>query len=227
MTKGAAEVSAATDISLLAPRSPWVNRGAEKLQHALDEWGVPVAGRRALDVGASTGGFTQVLLQAGARHVTALDVGHGQLHPILRRDPRVENREGASIRDLDPDSVHGIGVVVADLSFISLRLVLPVMRAVLEPDGDMVLLVKPQFEVGRERLGKHGVVTSPDHRAQAIRDVIAAARDLGLHVHGLIRSPVRGTHGNREYLLWLRPEASGRMDPATIADLATATTRDE
>lgn len=190
----------------------WVGRGALKLRHALQVWGprgLSVEGCRCLDVGASTGGFTQVLLTQGASHVVALDVGHDQLHPDLLADPRVTDLSGTSIRDVAPDQVGGpVDVVVADLSFISLRTVLPELGALLAPDGEAVLLVKPQFEVGRTALARDGVVRSAAQRQDVLRAVLATATQHRLTVHGIERSPVTGAHGNVEYLLWLRPRRS-------------------
>ncbi|MFB9730428.1 TlyA family RNA methyltransferase [Ornithinimicrobium kibberense] len=187
----------------------WVGRGALKLRHALQEWapqGLTVTGRRCLDVGASTGGFTQALLAAGAASVLALDVGHDQLHHDLRDDPRVRDLSGTSIRDTVPDTVGGpVDVVVGDLSFISLRTVLPVLATLTAPDGQLVLLVKPQFEVGRAGLPRDGVVRSAEQRHQVLRAVLATADQAGLCPHGILRSPLTGSHGNVEYLLWLRP----------------------
>ncbi|WP_109474848.1 TlyA family RNA methyltransferase [Ornithinimicrobium cavernae] len=213
--------------------SRWVGRGALKLLHALHTWQsgsrpdersartsgaesgrrLRVAGRRCLDVGASTGGFTQVLLEHGAAHVTALDVGHGQLVESLAADRRVTEVSGTNIREVGPGNLGTFELVVGDLSFISLTLVLPVLVPLLEQDGDVVLLIKPQFEVGRERLGRGGVVTSPAERARALGRVIGTATGLGWNVHGVERSPVLGAHGNTEYLLWLATSAPGMMSP--------------
>jgi 23S rRNA (cytidine1920-2'-O)/16S rRNA (cytidine1409-2'-O)-methyltransferase len=212
---------AAIDIAAGA-RTPWVNRGAQKLAHAMTTWPLGVQGRRCLDVGASTGGFTQVLLSEGARQVVALDVGHGQLRPELAADPRVVNLEGRSIRGCRPADLGGtFDAIVADLSFISLGLVLPTLASLLAPATAAqapwaVLLVKPQFEVGRERLGKNGIVTNPRARADALRTVIADAATAGLHLHGLERSPLTGSHGNVEYLLWVQSDPSARMDPEHV-----------
>ena len=194
----------------------WVGRGALKLDHALTRWephGLRVAGRRCIDVGASTGGFTQVLLERGAAHVVALDVGHDQLDERLVHDDRVSDRAGTSVRTVTPAELGGpFDVVVADLSFISLALVLPQLAALAGPDAELVLLVKPQFEVGREALGRAGVVRS----ARARHDVLAAldgvAREAGLAPMDLARSPVSGTTGNVEYLWWLRVCPPGMMD---------------
>jgi len=204
--------------------SRYVNRGAEKLAHALTEWRLPVKGRRCLDVGASTGGFTQVLLEAGARQVVALDVGHAQLHADVAADQRVVNREGLSIRDVRRgDLGEPFDIVVADLSFISLRLVMTPLAEQLAPEGWCVVLVKPQFEVGRERLARTGVVTSGEQRTEVLTSVIAASEAVGLSAHGLLRSPLVGGHGNVEYLLRLQSGPSGRMGvdelAATVARL--------
>lgn len=189
----------------------WVSRAAYKLVGALEAFGplgLTVAGKRCLDVGASTGGFTQVLLHAGAAHVVALDVGHGQLVPELATDARVTERSGTTVRDLGPDDIGGlVDLLVADLSFISLTLVLHTFRALLEASGDAVVLVKPQFEVGRTRLGKGGIVRAAGDRAWAVTEVARAAIAAGLHPRGLVPSPIRGGEGNAEYLLWLTPRA--------------------
>jgi 23S rRNA (cytidine1920-2'-O)/16S rRNA (cytidine1409-2'-O)-methyltransferase len=193
----------------------WVGRGAVKLHHALEVWapdGLSVRGRRALDVGASTGGFTQVLLEHGASHVVALDVGHGQLDPRLSDDPRVTELSGTNVRDATATTIRGrVGVVVSDVSFISLRHVIPVLPALCEDDAEIVLLVKPQFEVGRHALASDGVVRSPAAREKALTTVVQAARDRGLAVGALERSPVTGETGNVEYLLWLRPCQPGMI----------------
>lgn len=170
--------------------------------------GPRVEGRRCLDAGASTGGFTDVLLRAGAAEVVAVDVGHGQLVDEIRNHPAVRAYEGVNIRDLTPDTIGGrFGLVVADLSFISLRLVLPALHDLTEPDGDLLLLVKPQFEVGRERLGRGGVVKDDELRAEAVRSVAAAGAERGLGVVGTTRSRVPGPSGNVEFFLWLRAGA--------------------
>lgn len=194
----------------------WVGRGAVKLDHALGRWepdGLTVAGRRCLDVGASTGGFTQILLEHGAAHVTALDVGHHQLDRRLRDHPRVTERSGTSVRDVDAGTLGGpFDVVVADLSFISLALVLPTLAGLTCVEGHLVLLVKPQFEVGRDELGRSGVVRSARARARVLDRLDAQARDQGLSPVDLDRSPVTGTTGNIEYLWWLRVRPPGMMD---------------
>lgn len=183
---------------------PWVGRAAAKLLGALDAFPVDVRGRRCLDAGACTGGFTQVLLARGAARVIAVDVGHDQLAAELAADPRVEDRSGTTVRGLTPASIGGpVDLLVGDLSFISLRLVMAEFADLLEQDGQAVLLVKPQFEVGRGRLGRRGVVTSPDARREAVEGVAARAGEVGLSVLGVACSPLLGGEGNREYLLHL------------------------
>jgi 23S rRNA (cytidine1920-2'-O)/16S rRNA (cytidine1409-2'-O)-methyltransferase len=177
-----------------------------------------VARKRCLDVGASTGGFTHVLLDAGAAHVTALDVGTGQLVSEIAQDPRVEERSGTSIRDVRPgDLGEPFDIVVADLSFISLRLVLGVIARLMSSTADAVLLVKPQFEVGRERLSRSGVVTSRAEQARVLSEVLEAARSAGLRARGLEPSPIRGATGNREYLLWVTRGPGEPLDERAVA----------
>jgi 23S rRNA (cytidine1920-2'-O)/16S rRNA (cytidine1409-2'-O)-methyltransferase len=182
---------------------PYVSRGGLKLQAALDHFGVDVRGQVALDVGASTGGFTDCLLQRGATRVYAVDVGYGQLHERLRTDPRVVSHERVNARDLSVEVVpEMVGVVVADVSFISLRLILPGAVKRLAPGGVLVALVKPQFEVGREHVGKGGVVRDGEARAACIAGMVEfAGRELGLVVRGTIDSPIAGPAGNVEALL--------------------------
>jgi len=197
----------------VAASDHYVSRAAHKLIAALDSFGVDPRGRIALDMGASTGGFTQVLLARGARHVTALDVGHGQFQ--LPLDDRITLLEGCNVRDLEPPLAPQPSLVVADVSFISLALVLPPVRAVATDDADWLVLVKPQFEVGRGRV-RGGIVEEAAARADAIRQVLGAAWRLGLGTAGLAASPVVGTHGNREYLAHLR---AGAADPERLRDL--------
>jgi 23S rRNA (cytidine1920-2'-O)/16S rRNA (cytidine1409-2'-O)-methyltransferase len=190
------------------PTHPWVSRGGVKLAAALEEFALSPAGRRCLDVGASTGGFTDVLLAGGAAQVVALDVGRGQLDWRLRNDPRVTVLEGVNARHLRPDDVPGrFGLITVDISFISLRLVLPALLPLLEPDGDLVALVKPQFEAGRGQVGRGGVVRDESVREDAIARVIACARDLGLDPAGRLRSPLPGPAGNVEELVRFRRPA--------------------
>ncbi len=220
-TKPSTPVTDASAIALAEEPDRWVGRAAYKLLEALRVFGrsgLTVAGKRCLDVGASTGGFTQVLLEAGAAHVTALDVGHDQLVPEVAEDARVEERSGLNIRDVRPgDLGHDFDLVVADLSFISLRLVLGVVASVLTPDADAVLLVKPQFEVGRERLARTGVVSSPHEHERVLTEVLETVRKAGLHPWGLEPSPIRGTTGNREYLLWVRTRPGEPLDERSVA----------
>jgi 23S rRNA (cytidine1920-2'-O)/16S rRNA (cytidine1409-2'-O)-methyltransferase len=187
----------------------YVSRAAHKLVAALDAFPVPVAGRLALDVGASTGGFTQVLLERGARAVVALDVGHGQLSPVLADDQRIAVIEGFNARELTAAALAAAAgtaevpqLVVADLSFISLRTVLPAVAATVGTSADYIVLVKPQFEVGRTGI-REGIVRDPALREEAVNDVLWAAWDLGLPTAGLVPSPLVGTRGNHEYLVWL------------------------
>jgi 23S rRNA (cytidine1920-2'-O)/16S rRNA (cytidine1409-2'-O)-methyltransferase len=212
--KAAAMVDPAEPVQLLdagdGPADDYASRGGYKLAGALDAFGpgLPVAGRRCLDAGASTGGFTDVLLRRGARSVVAVDVGYGQLAWGLRTDDRVTVLDRTNVRTLTAQDVGGpVDLTVADLSFISLRLALPALAACTVPDGDVVPMVKPQFEVGRERVGRGGVVRDPALRARAVLDVAASARELGLGVAGVTGSPLPGPAGNVEYFLWLRRDA--------------------
>lgn len=190
----------------LARTDHYVSRAAHKLLGALDACtplGLEVAGRHALDAGASTGGFTQVLLERGAARVTAIDVGHGQLDPSLRDDARVEVHEGVNVRQLTPGGPGAdADLVVADLSFISLTLVIGALRDTAAPHADFLLMVKPQFEVGRGRLDKHGVVPSAAHRAEAIGGVCRALQATGADIHMVRASEVPGESGNVECFVW-------------------------
>ncbi len=197
----------------------YASRGGHKLAGALAEFTAaglaPVSGRTCLDAGASTGGFTDVLLREGAAQVIAVDVGYGQMVWRLQSDPRVAVMDRTNVRYLEPaDLPHVPTLVVADLSFISLRLVLPALVAVCDPAGDLVVMVKPQFEVGRDLLGKGGVVTDPADRADAVWSVAAAAADLGWGSVGIARSRLPGPSGNVEFFLWLRrgPASTDRAD---------------
>lgn len=199
----------------------YVSRAALKLAGALDALaatagGGPVlAGARVLDAGASTGGFTQVSLQRGARHVVAVDVGSGQLDPRIRGDARVTVLENTNVRTLDPAAVgEPASLLVADLSFISLRLVMAPLLRCLAPDAEALLLIKPQFEVGRERLGSGGIVTDLRAHVDAIAGVLDQARADGLAVQAVLPSPLEGTHGNREFVGWFRAQPSaGPTEP--------------
>ncbi|MBV9849347.1 MAG: TlyA family RNA methyltransferase [Armatimonadetes bacterium] len=219
--KAGQKVTDGAALSVEGERLPYVSRGGLKLAAALDAFGVPVAGRMALDVGASTGGFTDCLLQGGAARVAALDAGHGQMAPEIAADSRVQSREGVNARSLSPaDFDAPFDLVVADLSFISLTLVLPALAPLLRPDGDMILLVKPQFEVGQGGVGKGGVVRDPSLREGAVRRVSEAAATLGLATRGRISSPIKGGDGNEEYLLWLQSRPEGVIGDVAEAEAA-------
>jgi 23S rRNA (cytidine1920-2'-O)/16S rRNA (cytidine1409-2'-O)-methyltransferase len=207
MSKAGTAVKSDADVSLVAPDHPFVSRGGLKLDHALDAFGVDPSNRTALDIGASTGGFTDVLLQRGAARVVALDVGHGQLDWRLRNDPRVVVLERVNARtlvpaDLPPDA-RVFDIVTIDVSFISLRLVLPQLPPLLAPGAHIIALVKPQFEAGRAEVGKGGIVRDADVRARVVEEVASAAVALGLSRAGISESPITGMEGNREYLLHL------------------------
>jgi 23S rRNA (cytidine1920-2'-O)/16S rRNA (cytidine1409-2'-O)-methyltransferase len=192
-----------------------VSRGAHKLLGALDVFGISVAGRRCLDAGASTGGFTEVLLDRCAREVVAADVGYGQLAWSLQCDPRVTVLDRTNVRDLSVGAIGGpVDLVVADLSFISLNTVLPALTSCASGDADIVPMVKPQFEVGKDRVGAGGVVSDPQLRAEAVRAVARCAADLGWPPAGVVASPLPGPSGNVEYFLHLRP----RTDRALTGD---------
>ena len=182
---------------------PWVGRGALKLAYALEIWAIPVEGRVVLDVGASTGGFTEVCLHAGAAKVYAVDVGRGQLHPKVAADPRVADLSDVDARNLDATLIpEPPDLIVSDVSFISLEKALPAALALAAPGAGLVCLVKPQFEVGREHVGKGGVVKDEAARANAVRDVAAFLDRSGWTVRGEAQSPVTGGDGNVEFLLW-------------------------
>jgi 23S rRNA (cytidine1920-2'-O)/16S rRNA (cytidine1409-2'-O)-methyltransferase len=221
--KAATQVSRDAPVTVTDPGDggpEYVSRGGHKLAGALAAFGGPsVAGKRCLDAGASTGGFTDVLLRAGAAQVVAADVGYGQLAWSLRTDDRVTVLDRVNVRGLDPALVAPPPeVVVADLSFISLTLVLPALIACAAPDADFVLMVKPQFEVGKGRVGAGGVVRSPRDRADAVSAVCDAALALGLGVRAVTASPLPGPSGNVEYFVWFRRDAppldSGALDLA-------------
>jgi 23S rRNA (cytidine1920-2'-O)/16S rRNA (cytidine1409-2'-O)-methyltransferase len=207
-SKPATQVEDSASVSVRAARREYVSRGAHKLLEPLSEFGIEVGGRQALDAGASTGGFTQVLLERGADHVIAVDVGYGQLAWSLQQDPRVTVLDRTNVRHLTSDELpYSPDLLVADLSFISLTKVLGPLVAVCQPDADLVVLVKPQFEVGRAHVGKGGVVRDSSAHAWSIRCVAGAAAELGLGVAGLTRSPLPGPSGNIEFVLWLRRDA--------------------
>lgn len=201
-TSAARQVDPHEAVTVSGPGPRFVSRGGEKLDAALDRFAVRVAGRRGLDAGASTGGFTDCLLQRGIAEVVAVDVGRGQLAWSVREDPRVQTLERTNIRHLGPDAIGGPrGVVVVDLSFISLRTVAAPLAALTADDGDLIALVKPQFEVGRPGLGKGGIVRDPGLHSTAVRDVVTAMRDASLMTEGVMPSPLHGADGNIEFLI--------------------------
>ena len=203
--KAGTPVDRDADVELVTPDHPYVGRGGLKLAHALDVFHVDVAGREALDIGASTGGFTDVLLQRGAARVVALDVGHGQLDWTLRNDPRVVVIERFNARRLAPGDLPGlVDVAVIDVSFISLRQILPVVPPLLRPGADVIALVKPQFEAGRAEVHK-GVIRDPAVRARVLAEVSAAGAEVGLTPVASTPSPITGQKGNVEFLLHFRP----------------------
>jgi 23S rRNA (cytidine1920-2'-O)/16S rRNA (cytidine1409-2'-O)-methyltransferase len=207
VSKAGSPVEPADDITLIEPDHPYVGRGGVKLAHALDVFAIDVTGRLALDVGASTGGFTDVMLRRGAARVVALDVGHGQLDWRIRSDPRVIVLERINARTLTPDQLPDdariFGMVTMDLSFISVRHVLPAIVPLLDPGADLVILVKPQFEAGREEVGKGGLVRDAAVHMRVVDEVAAAANALGLTRVAMTESPITGTEGNREFFLHL------------------------
>jgi 23S rRNA (cytidine1920-2'-O)/16S rRNA (cytidine1409-2'-O)-methyltransferase len=215
-SKPATQVDAETSITLAGARNDYVSRGGHKLAGALDGFsGITVDGKVALDAGASTGGFTDVLLKRGARKVIAVDVGYGQLAWELRQDTRVEIHDRTNVRSLSPQLLsEAPDLVVADLSFISLTLVIPALIAVTKPESDFVIMVKPQFEVGREKLGAGGVVRDPELRRSAVLEVAQSALELGLGTVGVVASSLPGPSGNVEYFLWLKAGASALNDLA-------------
>lgn len=204
----AVTLTAALAVALDGERN-WVSRGAHKLIGALDTFGISVTDRQCLDAGASTGGFTEVLLDRGAARVVAVDVGYGQLAWSLRTDPRVVVVERTNVRGLTPELVGGpVGLIVADLSFISLATVLPALAGCASPDADIVPMVKPQFEVGRQQVGAGGVVSDPGLRADAVLSVAHRAGQLGWGAVAVTASPLPGPSGNVEYFLHLRAAAA-------------------
>ena len=220
--KPARMVADTDQLVVLEPVSPFASRGGEKLDAALGRFEIGVAGRRALDAGASTGGFTDCLLQHGAGHVVAVDVGYGQLHPRLRADHRVTVLERTNVRFVTAEDLGGrFDLVVADLSFISLGLVLPVLvNELSRPGADAVVLAKPQFEAGRREVSKgRGVVRDPAVRRRALAEVASAAADCGASIMEVMASPVLGPAGNAEFLLHLRAPGGGYA-PAGLAGRA-------
>ncbi len=219
-TKPGAPVSESAVIEVKGDRLPFVSRGGLKLQKALDEFSIDPDGFVCIDCGASTGGFTDCLLQRGAKRVYAVDVGYGQLAWRLRCDGRVTVMERTNARSLTPDMFsERMDMAVMDMSFISLRLVLPAVRALLADGGQAVCLVKPQFEAGREKVGKKGVVRDPAVHREVLEDFIGALGPVGFSLAGLTYSPVRGPEGNIEYLAWLK--VGGESIEADCADVVS------
>jgi 23S rRNA (cytidine1920-2'-O)/16S rRNA (cytidine1409-2'-O)-methyltransferase len=196
------------DLRVIGPDHPWVSRGGVKLAHALEAFGIDAAEAIALDIGASTGGFSDVWLQRGARHVIALDVGHSQLHWKMRSDARVTVIENTNARYLKPGDLPDAGAPITrvsiDVSFISLRHIFPVLPPLIAPGSDIVALVKPQFEAGRKDVAKGGLVHDPDVHARVVAEVTGAAAEVGLKRLGLVDSPITGAEGNKEFLMHLR-----------------------
>jgi 23S rRNA (cytidine1920-2'-O)/16S rRNA (cytidine1409-2'-O)-methyltransferase len=214
VSKAGASVALTAAIELDVADHPYVSRGGVKLAHALDDFGLDPSGKRALDVGASTGGFTDVLLQRGAASVIALDVGRGQLDWKLRTDPRVDVHDGVNARHLTADDVpHPVDLVVIDVSFISLDHILPSLPPFLTDNADVVALVKPQFEAGREQIGKHGLVTDPAVHEEVIAKVTARAEAVGLTRLAMTPSAIKGATGNQEFFLHLRRDQPLALRP--------------
>ena len=201
--KASRQVDVADNLVVSGPPARFVSRGGEKLDAILESRGIDVVGRRVLDAGASTGGFTDCLLQRGASHVVALDVGHGQLHPRIRNDERVTVIERFNVREVTSDAIGGeVDMVVADLSFISLTLVMRPLVSVVRSGGDVAVLINPQFEAGRREVSRgRGIITDPALHEQACRSVLEACETAGATVLDVITSPITGAEGNREFLL--------------------------
>ena len=225
-TKPATGVTTDSDLVVREDSSSpdYASRGGHKLAGALEAFrpeGLQVSGRRCLDAGASTGGFTDVLLREGAREVVAVDVGYGQLVWSLRNDPRVRVHDRTNIREIDTALIGGpVDLVVGDLSFISLDLVLDALISVTVPDGDLLLMVKPQFEVGKDRLGKGGVVRNLGHRADAVMAIAESGARRGWAARAVTTSPLPGPSGNVEFFLWLRAGTAGIGRDAVDAEVA-------
>jgi 23S rRNA (cytidine1920-2'-O)/16S rRNA (cytidine1409-2'-O)-methyltransferase len=213
--KSSRQVSPGDALVVSGPPARFVGRGAEKLEGALETFAIDVSGVRALDAGASTGGFTDCLLQRGAREVIALDVGHGQLHERLRADERVVNREKTNARYITVEGIGGpVDIVVGDLSFISLTLVIPALVSVCQPEAPMVLLVKPQFEAGRSEVSKgRGIITDPAIHERVKGEVAEAFTDNGCVLHQWTTSPITGADGNIEFLVHATAPAQGVTEP--------------
>jgi 23S rRNA (cytidine1920-2'-O)/16S rRNA (cytidine1409-2'-O)-methyltransferase len=207
VTKAGQHVDPDADLALVQPDHPWVGRGGVKLNHALETFGLDVTGAVALDIGASTGGFTDVLLRRGAARVVALDVGHGQLDWKLRTDPRVRVVEGVNARHLSADVLPAdarlFDIITVDVAFISLRHIFPALPPLIAPRGRIVALVKPQFEAGRDEVGRGGIVRDPAVHARVLDETAAAALQVGLERVAVTPSPIEGAEGNREFFMLL------------------------
>ena len=227
--KAARMVDAGESIVLLGEAPRFVSRGGEKLAAALEQFALVVEAKLALDAGASTGGFTDCLLQAGASRVIAVDVGYGQLAAQLRDDPRVECRERTNVRHLRSSDIEApVELIVGDLSFISVATVLPALVEVATSDADFVLLVKPQFEAGKQEASKgKGVIRDPEIWDRVIREVVAACSRLGVGIMEVMASPVRGPDGNREFLIHGRVGVPGTLDNADIEAVVRHTAAEE
>ncbi len=216
------QVEESDQVEITGGQLPFVSRGGLKLQRALDVFPISLEGCTCADIGASTGGFTDCMLQHGAEKVYAIDVGTGQLHPNLLENPKVVNMEKTNIRDLPPDVIQPLDFVSTDVSFISLKHVLPVIYRLLKEGGQAVVLVKPQFEAGRGNVGKKGVVRDPKIHLQVLRDVARYAAESGLGVTGADYSPVRGPEGNIEYLYLLKKDLPASVGDNDLQQLVTA-----
>ena len=219
--KPGTSVDTEAEITVKEALCPYVSRGGLKLEKALELYGFSLENATAVDIGASTGGFTDCMLQKGAKKVFAIDVGYGQLDWKLRNDPRVVNMEKTNVRDLDTDTVDSdVDFISIDVSFISLKLIFPVAAKLLADDGSLVCLVKPQFEAGRSQVGKKGIVRDASVHKEVIENVIGYGKDNGLYSHGLTYSPVTGTKGNIEYLLYMKktPEETEPDIDGTVED---------
>ena len=222
-------VSETAQIDVKEDLCPYVSRGGLKLEKALKTWDFALNGAKAVDIGASTGGFTDCMLMNGAAKVYCIDVGYGQLDWILRNDPRVVNMEKCNVRYLDVDEIgRDVDFISIDVSFISLKLVFPVAAELLDASGCLVCLVKPQFEAGREQVGKKGIVRDPQVHRQVIRNVIGYGSETGLYTWGLTYSPVTGTKGNIEYLLFMKKQKCDNViDMDSIIDSVVSDSHEE
>lgn len=222
-------VSETAQIDVKEDLCPYVSRGGLKLEKALKTWDFALNGAKAVDIGASTGGFTDCMLMNGAAKVYCIDVGYGQLDWKLRNDPRVVNMEKCNVRYLDVDEIgRDVDFISIDVSFISLKLVFPVAAELLDASGCLVCLVKPQFEAGREQVGKKGIVRDPQVHRQVIRNVIGYGSETGLYTWGLTYSPVTGTKGNIEYLLFMKKQkCDNDIDMDSIIDSVVSDSHEE